>query len=624
MGERGGLFGRLVFAAMLAGLSLASSLPSRAAESTTVHYTVTISPVKDSTLGRALHGSSTLIELQSRPPDDVTMLRHRALEDLDRLQRALRSSGYYDGKVTIKVDGQVVGPSAQAPIANYSDDSGKKKVPVTVSVEPGPLYKIRKITITGEAGLKPELTLTLKSGAPARAADIINERRNILDQVMRQGHPFATVTLQPATVDHQAHTLDVTYAVVAGPVATFGAVTVKGLDYVDRGFIQKRVAFAPGTRFTPAALDAMRDDLHSLDVFSSVKITPATKLDADGRLPVEVDVKERARHFIGAGANYSTNDGAGASIYWGDRNLFGGGERLKLEADLSGIGQQGGGLWGGADYSISGNFTSPDFLQRHQDLVSSVVVADEHDPDTFDKSGVTTDIGLQRKIGKWWKVSYGWENEAARIKDQERTANFFLNGPTGSVAFDNTDDLLNPTHGIRLSVGAEAFPTWFASNEDVFTTNSSASGYLNVIGKGDLVLAGRLAVDNAFGSSLHDLPADRRLYAGGGGSVRGYKFRSISPKDAAGNLIGGRSSITGSIELRYRFLDNFGIVPFFDAGTVSSKAMPNFGSPILYAAGIGLRYYTSIGPIRADIAMPLNPRHGDKPYAFYVSIGQAF
>jgi len=140
----------------------------------------------------------------------------------------------------------------------------------------------------------------------------------------------------------------------------------------------------------------------------------------------------------------------------------------------------------------------------------------------------------------------------------------------------------------------------------VFTTTSSASTYLNLVGKGDLVLAGRIGFANAFGSSLEDLPADRRLYAGGGGSVRGFKFRSISPEDASGDLTGGRSEVTGSIELRYRFLGDFGIVPFFDAGTVSRSATPKFDEPIRYAVGIGLRYYTSFGPIRADVAVPLN------------------
>jgi len=196
---------------------------------------------------------------------------------------------------------------------------------------------------------------------------------------MGAGHPFALADLKPAVVDHAAHTLDVSFAVDAGPAATLGPVTVKGLDWTDRDFIAKRATFPPNTKYSPGALDGLRGDLQSLDIFSSVKVTPATELNAQGQLPVTVEVVEKDRHFVGLGANYSTNDGAGGTIYWGDRNLFGGGERLKIQGDLSGLGQNGDG-WRSADYSVTTNFSSPDFLMRHQDFVTSLVVGDEHDP----------------------------------------------------------------------------------------------------------------------------------------------------------------------------------------------------------------------------------------------------
>ena len=582
-------------------------------------YKVEMNTVGDPTLGAALDSSSTLIELKDKPPEDVTALRRRAQEDLSRLQKALRSAGYYDGTVAITVDGQPVGD--QTVVGTY-DDATKKEVPVDIKVEPGPLYKLRKIEITGAEDLKEPLKPTLQAGAAARAADIVTQRRALLDRVLQQGYPFATVELKPALVDHAAHTLDVAFEITLGPHAILGAVTVHGLDYVNADFVAARARFAPGTPYSPSALDALRSDLQSLDVFSAVKITPATALDADGTLPVRIDVTERERHFVGFGANYSTNDGAGATAYWGDRNLFGNGERLRFDATISGFGQHGG--MSGADYSLSGNFRKPDFLAQRQDLVSSLVIANEHDPDTFDKKSTTANVGLERRLSKNVKVTYGWELEIARIKDDDGTNDYLLSGPTGSIAFDTSDDLFNPTRGVRLTLGGEALPKWFGSSENVFATNATASGYLNLVGKGDLVLAGRTGISSVFGSSLEDLPADRRLYAGGGGSVRGFEFRSISPKDADGDLTGGRSAVTASIELRYRFLGDFGIVPFFDAGTVSRDAAINFDEPIRYAAGLGFRYYTSFGPLRADIAVPLNPRHDDDPVAFYVSIGQAF
>jgi translocation and assembly module TamA len=158
----------------------------------------------------------------------------------------------------------------------------------------------------------------------------------------------------------------------------------------------------------------------------------------------------------------------------------------------------------------------------------------------------------------------------------------------------------------------------------VYQTRATGSSYLDLSGEGNLVLAGRLSLANVFGGSISELPQDRLLYAGGGGSVRGYEFRSISPKDSDGDLTGGRSLVEGSVELRYRFLKDYGIVPFFDAGTVTEEVFPSFDETIQYAGGLGFRYYSPIGPIRADVAVPLNARREDDPVAFYISIGQAF
>ncbi len=611
-----GLLLALSLAPCLAGPALAAG--NKAAEIKPADYKVEMTKVNDPTLGAALQSSSTLIELEEKPPEDVTALRRRAQEDLQRLQKALRSAGYYDGTVTITVDGQKV--EQQMTPGDY-EDAPKKKVPVAIKIEPGPLYKLRNIEVTGFKDLESRL----KSGTAARASMIVAERRLLLDRVMAQGYPFAAVDLKPAVVDHAAHTLDVAFVVTPGPVANLGKIEVHGLDYTSPDFIAKRAIFPPNTKYSPGALEGLRGDLQSLDIFSAVKVTPGTELDADGTLPVRVDVTERERHFVGFGASYSTNDGAGATAYWGDRNLFGNGERLRFDATVSGVGEQGGGaLDQETDYQVSSAFRKPDFLDRHQDFLAGLTISDEHDQDTFDKKAATANIGIERPLTKNVKLTYGWEIEGSRIKDDTGTNDFFLNGPTASIAYDTSDDLLNPTQGVRLTFGGEALPKWLGSSEDVYTLNSSASGYLNLAGKGDLVLAGRLGVQSTFGSSLEDLPADRRLYAGGGGSVRGYEFRSISPENSDGNEIGGRSAVTGSVELRYRFLGDFGIVPFFDAGTVSRDATPNFDEAIQYAAGLGFRYYTSFGPIRADIAVPLNPRHDDDPVAFYVSIGQAF
>ncbi len=591
------------------------ALPQR---SWALDYKTNLSPIEDATLDEAVKASSTLISLKDVPPDSLIGLYRRASEDVPRLEKALQSSGYYDGTIEIKIDGRALAEGA--PL-----ESTEKSAKVDIKITPGTQYKLAKTSLTFKTELPKKLKTSLQAGTPARAADILQERDRLLNLILAEGYPFAKVELQPAVVDHAQHTLAVTYAVDPGPRATMGPITIKGLQRVNQKFLQRHIAFPPGQQYSPAAINELRDKLRSLDLFNAVKLTPASELDDQGRLPITVEVVERDPRFIGVGANYSTNDGAGASFFWGHRNLFGNGERLRLQADISGLAEN---SLSQTNYALTGNFRKPDFLSLNQDLLSGLALTQQYDKDTFDKKAATATVGIERRLSKTLSITAGLEIERSRITDHgtanDTTQDFLLIGPTGSIKRDTSDDLLNPTRGTRLNFSISTFPKVLGSSEDVFTTSTAGSGYLNLMGRGDLVLAGRFLVANAFGSSLSKLPADRRLYAGGGGSVRGYKFRSISPEDSNGDLTGGRSSVEGSIELRYRFLGNFGIVPFLDAGTVSDKIYPAFDEPIQYAAGIGLRYYTAIGPIRADIAMPLNPRHRDDKFAFYISIGQAF
>ncbi|MEZ5833659.1 MAG: autotransporter assembly complex family protein [Dongiaceae bacterium] len=581
-----------------------------------LEYKTELAPIEDSVLADAVQASSLLIELEAKPPDSFYGLWRRAQDDKSRLEKALRSSGYYDGAISI----QVAGRSVDEP-APTEEPTGETQIPVKIETHPGKLYHLREIAVTGAETLPDELKTELAAKAPARAADIMSERDRLLSAVLEQGYPFASVKLEPALVDHKDRTVSVHYVVDPGPPAKIGDIHVTGLDRVDPGFINRRMAEFTGRTYAPSEIAKLRENLRSIDVFDSVKVKPADSLDEDGRLPLDVEVIERDRRFIGFGVNYSTNDGAGAKAYWGHRNLFGGGERLRLDADVSGLGEN---SWSETNYGLSADFLKPDFLQQQQNLHSNLALVQEYDSDTFDKTAATFSLGLDRRLTDYLSVSFGGEAEISRITDDGEVKHFQLFGPTGAVNLDTTDDLLNPTRGSRVSISGSAFPEILGSNQDVFQTSTTGSTYYDFSGEGNLVLAGRLSVANVFGGSIDDLPADRLLYAGGGGSVRGYEYRSISPRDKDGDLTGGRSLVEGSIELRYRFLQDYGIVPFFDFGTVSEEVYPSFDEPMQYAGGLGFRYYSPIGPIRADIAVPLNPRHDDDPVAFYISIGQSF
>jgi translocation and assembly module TamA len=199
-----------------------------------------------------------------------------------------------------------------------------------------------------------------------------------------------------------------------------------------------------------------------------------------------------------------------------------------------------------------------------------------------------------------------------------------LYGIPASVTYDSTDRPLDPTKGIRATASVAAYPEFFGSTVNIVESKAQASTYYALDDEGRFVLAGRVGLGSVLGAELSQIPSTHRFYAGGGGSVRGYRYRSLSPLGPTGEVIGGRSLFEASVETRIKVTDTIGLVPFFDMGGAFQSSYPDFREQLRYAAGLGLRYYTAVGPIRVDVATPLNPRDGDKGWALYIGIGQAF
>jgi translocation and assembly module TamA len=191
------------------------------------------------------------------------------------------------------------------------------------------------------------------------------------------------------------------------------------------------------------------------------------------------------------------------------------------------------------------------------------------------------------------------------------------------VAYDTTDNLLDPSRGIRFNGTVEPFAYLGNSGAGPVMTKGSVSTYHAFDEDNRYIIAGKVAAGSIAGANLFDIPPQRRFYVGGGGSLRGFDYQSASPRNARGDIIGGMSFFTASAEMRVKITDTIGIVPFLDMGSAFASEIPDFNG-LRYSAGVGLRYYTALGPIRFDVAVPLNPRAGDSKYGIYVSLGQSF
>ena len=574
-------------------------------------YAVTFSaPNAGWSLERSLRQASELVNRQKAPASGMVGLLARAKQDLGRLTAVLYESARYAGEVFITVDGK---PLAKVdPFAKI----GARPVPVTVTIKPGAEFVFGRVSAAPLPAGVTLAALGLVPGAPARSSLVVNAEAKLVDAWQEQGYPLAVAGKRDTIADHRTDTLDVVLGVRPGPQATFGRVTVSGTEAVDPNLVLRRAGIDGGL-YSSKVVKRATKRLRDLGVFASVEVTPADKLDADGTIPVVITVSERRPRVIGASVTYSNTEGFGAEIYWRHRNLFGGGEQLKLSASIAR-------LLDGAfdpDFRLAGTFRKPAVLDPMTDFTLRVDAYRET-TDAYRVTALESEVGLEHTFSDTLSGSLGLEVARSQTVESAVTEDHLLTTLTGVLDWDTRDDKLNPTTGHRaLFSAAPAYD--FAENTPYATFSADVSGYWPFGDTDRFVLAGRAAASILTVDDLTKVAADRRLYSGGAGSVRGYAYQNIGPRNAAGTIVGGRSSVLFSGELRYRLTDTIGLVAFVDAGSAYASVLPRLDG-LKVGVGAGLRYLTPVGPIRLDVALPLQRGKGDPSIGVYVGLGQAF
>ncbi|WP_152008529.1 autotransporter assembly complex family protein [Hoeflea sp. EC-HK425] len=570
----------------------------------------------DGDLRSELEAASQLVQGADRPVSGSIGLIQRANGDFEQLIAALYENARYAGEVRILLDGRRL-----ADLPPDASLGGSGPVPVRILVDPGKQFRFGDVSVrdadgraysAGEQGLAP--------GQLAKSTVILDAEQALVLELERDGHPFAKVSGRDVVADHARGLLDVSLELEAGPVAPFGQTAVDGAESVDSQFIARMAGIRQGEQYDPEELAAAEKRLRALEVFSSVTVRGSESLSGDGSVPVEVTVAERKHRYLGVGATYSSTDGGGLEAYWGHRNLFGRAEKLRIEGSVSSLGTTGQAkdmTWRGAAL-----FEKPGVLGPASKFVSRLEVEQEN-PDAYRRFSVEAAAGITYELTPQQTVSAGVNVEYARLTDS-----FNVDLETITVALpleyvrDTRDSKLNPTSGTRLSLLVE--PTYEINGGATFVKlRAEASAYRALDADKRFVLAGRVAAGTIYGASLASVPANRRFYAGGGGSVRGYGYQDIGPVNAAGQPTGGRSLIETSAEVRIGVTDTIGLVPFVDAGLVSASETFS-GAKFKAGAGIGVRYSTPFGPLRVDVAVPLNKDATDPDYGIYAGIGQAF
>lgn len=572
----------------------AQGLPSYA-------YKVDIDGLKKTGLDKLLKERSDLIRLRKEEPLSIWDLRARIRRDITGFADVLRSEGYYGAKIT------------------YEIDRDQKPIRVAIAVDPGERFTIGaySIELTGPESLpqsvkdEAQAAAQKQVGQPARSETVALAFGEVMNKLPQLGYPRAKLAVQDFKANHLDRKLTARVRIDTGPLVHFGEIRLDGLDTVKPGYVMKAVNWRTGDVYDSRKIEKFRQDLTEMNLFASIRVDTDDPLQGN-RQPIKVRLREAKHRSIGATASYSTVNGFGGSVFWEHRNFFGAGERMVVELEGDQKLQQ-----------LKADLTKPRFLRNDQKLLLGAEAARE-DTDAFLEYRGVLRAAVEREVNKRLRVRIGPELSYLDTRDVFQPSKNVLLGLQTIVNYDHSDNLLDPTKGYRLNGKLTPYLV-FGDAKNFITFEGQASVYFRLDNNGRFVSASRVKVGALFGASdIINIPASKRFYSGGGNSIRGFGYQAIGPKDPLGEPIGGKSLFEVGTELRIKLTDTWGVVPFFEGGSVFDSQLPDFSRKLRWGAGIGVRYYTSFGPIRLDVAFPINRQPDDSRFQIYVSIGQAF
>ncbi len=580
--------------------------PTQAAteSDTVVHYRFEVKGLEGTGAEAEFRALSALRTTKERA--NLAQIETRAKADEALLDRLMRAHGYYGAAVAHKTT-----PAAAAG----------QQATVTLTVTPGPRYTFAAVEVVAPPGAPLPLiqnALALAPGKPVDATQVLAARDRVQLALPNAGYPFAEVPEPDIVVDHDTRTAHYKLTVNPGPPARFGALTVRGKPDLGQKHLLIIARFAPGDTYNQALVDDFRRALIATSLYASVQIRPERHVAPDGHVDADlaIAVTPAKPRTIAAQIGYDTVDGFRLQTSWRNRNFRNPEGALTVN-----------GVVGTQEQSLGSDLNFSNWRKRDQSLDLAASIAHLRTA-AFISNTIDFAAQIQRKttliFQKKWTYSYGPELSVSSERERSLlnpvTRQYFVIALPGTLGYDGSNDVLDPTRGFRLN-GRVSPEASLRGNFTYLRLRQDATGYYPVGRK--IVLAGRVAVGAIVGAPVDAIPLTRRYYVGGGGSVRGYGYQGIGPRDAANVPLGGRSFTEFSGEIRYRLTNTIGLVPFFDGGQLYNSEFPKFGS-FQYGAGLGVRYYSAFGPIRFDVASPVNPRRNDPKVAIYVSIGQSF
>ncbi len=572
---------------------------------------VNFAGVSDEDLETALRGGSLLIEqtlLEENPPSSAEILA-AAQADYKRLLAVLYDNGYFGGAIYIRVDGR---EAASIPPVQPPGTINK----VEISVKPGAKFRFGRAQISP---LAPETEIPdgFAAGETARLGVLKRTVSAGVEGWRAQGHAKAALAAEDLVADHPNKTIRADLLLAPGPRLRFGPLSIKGESDVRHQRIIDIAGLPEGEVFSPEELRLATERLRRTGAFGAVSLSEADLIGPNDTLPITAQITDAPKRRLGFGAEISTQEGLSVSAYWLHRNLLGGAERLRFDAEVSGIGGQS----GGTDYRLAARFERPATFNEDTDFYA-LAKLEQLDEVSYFSRQLDLEAGIKRIASPERTYTLGLGFRRGLTRDLFGENRYTLLTMPLSAQFDYRDNVLNARDGYYLKADVTPFLA-LSGAENGVRSYVDARGYKTVGTARPVTFALRGQFGSVYGPSIEQAPADYLFYSGGGGTVRGQPYQTLGV-DVGGDTIGGRSFVGLSAEMRVGVTDSIGIVAFADAGYIGEEEFYNGDGTWHSGAGLGLRYNTAIGPIRLDVAVPTSGPETGENVQVYIGIGQSF
>ena len=581
----------------LAGVASVGWSAEPSNEELSVPYRARLAGLRFGELKSAVRAQSLTISLVKHPPATVRQLWKRAEEDLPAMTAALKASGHLEASLTVDIN------------------TNRVPMRVTFRARKGPRYKLSKFHVVYAPATNGAPPVPYRLGWSRRSVATVENvaaaEEAALRFLQKRGYPQPRLRSRTVVRDDVRKTVAVTCTLDPGATATLGAAEFNGLVRLRPAYVHNRVSWTPGARYDVEELERFEKGLLRSGLFSSLRIALVDELDADGNRPVRVELVERPRRTVRLGAKYYTDEGFGGEARWETRNGYGSAEALALTLQASEL-----------KYEAKSVFTRPDFLMPDLDLHLELGASEEN-PEAYRSRKFHSTLWGEKRVTSAVTLKGGVAYESDQVREQGADSRFDLVSLPLSVGWDLRDDALDPYRGANFFLATTPYQDG-AGDLRFLKSFGEASFFLPLSRSPRLGLAARAAFGTISGVEVAEVPADKRFYAGGGGTIRGYKYQTVGDL-VDGKPTGGNSLANVSAELRVRATRALGLAVFIDGGTAYAGASPDTDTPFLWGAGCGVRYYLGSTPFRFDVAFPLSARTGvDDPFQIYISLGQSF